>query len=165
MPQNSWFEIAKRRKEIAELHLQGLSNYEISVRLGISLSQVGRDLKAVEKEWQKQRIADIETVKNRDLAKLDYSEKQLWAAWVRSCDKISQQKVKKVSLMGGDPVEREREIKALQGIGDPRYISEILKCIQLRAKILGYEAAQKIDLSFERLSDVQLDQLMNKLIE
>ena len=141
----------------------GLKSYDIAQQLNVSPGQITNDLKAVFKEWRQSRISDIEEIKARELSKLDLIERHHWQAYIRSCDKINSQKVKKAMDKKGNYQEYEREVRALQGIGNPVYLDGVLKCIERRSKIIGYES-QKVSLSFDQLNDQQLDQLMDKLL-
>jgi hypothetical protein len=155
MSQNSKFEISKRRQQVAEYRLQGMANFEIAELVHVSPSQISRDLKCISKEWAKERIEDINQIKEKELHKLDLIEKRAWKSWERSCDVKTKKSMKKkgtafkeetgkTKIVGNDS---EQTFTEEQQIGDPRYMTIILDCIAKRSKILGYEAAQKVDLT------------------
>ena len=84
MPQNSKYEIQKRRAEVSELYLSGIPQFRIAGKVGCSPSQVSRDLKALMKQWQQQSVMDIGQAKSRELAKIDLAEQRAWEGWETS---------------------------------------------------------------------------------
>lgn len=163
MPMNKKHVIAARRNKVAELTLKGFTQSEIALELGYTQSQISRDLKIISGQWKESMLQDISLIKSRELAKLDMIERRLWDAWERSTDKKHKKRVKKIrereSLQ-----EKERELTAIEGIGDPRYVSEILKCIQQRTKLMGLDEPQKLNLNFDQLTDQHLDTLIDNLL-
>jgi hypothetical protein len=170
MPQNKKIDIARRRGRVAEYKLQGLRNFEIAELLGVSPSQITLDLKSVSKEWRAERIHDIDEIKQRELLKLDLIEKKNWEAWDRSCQVKTKKSMKKKGsttklgkALGAD--DKEQTYTEEQQIGDPRYMAIILDCIGKREKIIGYGAAQKLEVNLENASDEQLNMFQQKLLE
>ena len=174
MPQNKRKDIARRRNQVADLNLQGLKNFEIAEILKVSPSQICLDLKAISKEWRDQRVSDIDEVKSRELSKLDLIEKKAFAEYERSKEAKTKKSMKKRGVSVKD--EKDNKTKILgndseqtfteeQQLGDPRYMTIILECISKRAKIIGYEAAQKVSLGFSDMSDQQLNTYQSALLE
>jgi len=129
--------VQERRATISRLFLEGMTGRDIAQRVGISESQVSRDLKAISKVWQESALQDISEKKARDLAELQHIKAELWQAWKTS-----------------------KQEKA-----DPRFIAELLKTLKQVSELLGYHADTKLMFNFEQLSDSQLDQLLIKLCE
>jgi len=144
MPQNRKKVIEKRRAEVAEYYLKGVPQFKIAERLGVSKSQITRDLKKLSEGWQKSAMDDMSKIKARELAKLDVIEQEAWEAWRRSCEEKTKKAVKKKTYGKKEDTEQS-QIKE-QMIGDPRWHEIILKCVSKREEILGYGAARKLDI-------------------
>src|SRR6516164_4206609 len=78
------FRIAERRKKVASLYLQGKFQDEIAKEVKVDRGTVSRDLKAVQEEWLKSGVMDLNAAKARELAKIDEIERQAWVAWEQS---------------------------------------------------------------------------------
>ena len=162
MAKNKKHIIAKRRSQVADLYLRGFLQHDIATRLKISQSQVSRDLKELSKQWQQSALIDIDEIKGRELARLNLAEVNLWKSWKRSC----QVRIKKrhSESTGKDGQKIENSTEKSQMVGDPRIMQEILRCIQMRCRILGLESAQKFDIDLNRLTNEQLDQIIEEIV-
>lgn len=129
--------VQQRRAIISRLFLEGVTGQEIAQHVGISESQVSRDLKAISKAWQESALQDISEKKARDLAELDHIKHELWQGWKTS-----------------------KQEKA-----DSRFIAELLKTMKQVSELLGYHADTKLNINFEQLTEQQIDQLLLKLSE
>src|SRR5215831_17312868 len=78
------FRIAERRKIVASLYLRGKFQSEISKEVNVDRCTVSRDLQAIEEEWLKSGVMNLNAAKARELAKLDEIERQAWEAWEKS---------------------------------------------------------------------------------
>lgn len=128
--------LAERQREVARLYARGLDQYEIGERLGIPQPVVSRDLTAVRKSWLASSMEDWATVKAAELAKIDATEAEAWAAWERSKrDAESITEKEEVSERNG---EVSSTVKTRKGqCGDPRFLEVIAKCREQRCKIFG----------------------------
>ena len=79
------FRILERRKRVAEMYLQGLRQWEIGRRLGVTQQCIAKDVLALEKEWLASTLVHIDAAKAKELARIDRLERVAWAAWRRSC--------------------------------------------------------------------------------
>jgi len=66
--QQDKFRIAERRTTVASLYLRGKFQAEIAKEVNVDRGTVSRDLKAVEAEWVKSGVTDLNTAKARELA-------------------------------------------------------------------------------------------------
>jgi predicted transcriptional regulator len=132
-----------RRNEITAMYLRGMKQMEIAEELGISQGLVSRDLSIVQKEWLKERTADFDLLKQKELAKIDELEREAWAEYKRSKNQRSTTMTEKVqgTLMGD--VQKARVTKK-ESLGDARYLGIVQWCIDRRVKILGMDAPTKI---------------------
>lgn len=160
MPTNSKKVQLERLANVSKLYLRGIPQYKIAERLKCSPAQVSKDLKKLAQQWKASAEANIDEVMQRELAKIDNLEMIYHDAWEKSCGKKTTRRQKK--KIGGDQVKvlgkgkKSPEFKNLftenmqseeEMLGDPRYLSGIQWCIQMRNEILGYGAAKKIDLT------------------
>lgn len=130
--------VTGRRKEAARLYLEGHTQAAIGERLGVNQSTVSRDLDAVRQEWKDNAVHDVGEVKAKELAKLDALEVQHWEAWRRSVGTH----VKTTKTVKGRKVETVTVSEDLAG--DPRFLAEVLACVERRCKLLGADAPKAL---------------------
>lgn len=104
------------RELVAEYFIKGYPKTKIAVRVSemmgekISLWKVNRQLSLVFETWAKKGITDTVLMRAVELQKIDARESELWSAWEESKQ---------------------------TGEGDARYMAELRRCSELRAKLLG----------------------------
>jgi hypothetical protein len=125
--------IADRRKKVAELTLQGVTQDDIARRLGVNQSTIGRDLEQLRVDWHESAIRDFDQAREREIQKLGFVESEAWAAWQRS-----QQPEQAAMLSEGKEGKRSRSSLRHQ-YGDPRFLDQINKCITQRCLLLGLQ--------------------------
>lgn len=146
-------EIEKHRRRISELYLKGWLQEEIASEIGVHQSTVSRDLKAIQKIWQKETLIDFNEAKARELERIDILEREYWEAWERSRAEFQSKTIKqrgaKIEKTGEDEVTKITPVEATQKAedrnGDPRYLAGVQWCITQRCKILGIEAPNKME--------------------
>lgn len=142
-------EIEKHRRRISELYLKGMLQEDIAAEIGISQPTVSRDLKAIQKVWQKETLYDFNEAKARELERIDILEREYWQAWQRSCEDAEtvKQKGKPVTDEAGrvTPTTDRMERTVKGQVGDPRFLQGVQWCITQRCKILGIEAPTKLE--------------------
>jgi hypothetical protein len=111
---------------------------------GLSPSTVHRELAVLTQEWRESAREEIETIKARELRKLDDLEAEARAEWERS--KLDWQKRVVEDKPAGSRGGGGRMAKVETGgqCGDPRYLTVILEIQKRRAALLGTDAPQKI---------------------
>jgi hypothetical protein len=62
------------REYEARMYLSGLRMSDIAERLGVSVATVQRDIEEIRDEWRTARIANMDMLKNMELARLDALE-------------------------------------------------------------------------------------------
>ena len=132
-------EMAKRRSQVAELYIQGWPQARIALQLGVTQPTVGNDLKAIQAQWRVSALRDFDAARELELQKLDRIERESWEAWERSQQPAQSGKVRLLAS-GGETTEKSLEHQT----GDPRYLDQVLKCIDARSKLLGLFAPTKI---------------------
>ncbi len=119
---------SRRRTEVMQLRLRGRNMEDIAEMLEVSLSTVSNDVKRVHEEWRKKRIDQFNEHIHRELTRINMIETELWAAWESS---------KEQRFFEETSGEKGETTKTRKGPGDPKYLSEIHKCIDKRCKLLG----------------------------
>ena len=84
---NERFRILDRRKHVAALYLQGMSQWEIGRKLRVTQQCIAKDVHALEKEWLTSAVVAIDAGKAKELARIDRLERVAWRAWRRSCQR------------------------------------------------------------------------------
>lgn len=144
---------------IAELMLKGYPTRKIAqhlnqvnIPLGYTISHVTvyHHTKEILEEWRESRKEMINTIVEREVAKLDMMEFEAWQAWEQSKKGKSKTKVTGGRIVNGQiaesaPGTAERTIETTTG--DPRYMMIVLTCIDKRRELLGYGAAKKVEHS------------------
>jgi len=138
-------QLARDRRRIADLYLQGWLQVDIAAEVGVSQSTVSLDLKALHKEWQKSALVDIDAAKSKELARIDRLEREYWDAWYRSC--LDAETTTKKAVETAKETRKEAVQTAKGQSGDPRFLQGVQWCIERRCKILGIDAPQKQEVS------------------
>ncbi|MSR57617.1 MAG: hypothetical protein EXS05_08085 [Planctomycetaceae bacterium] len=133
---NRRFAAAERRQKVTELYVQGWSQAEIAAHLETAQSTISKDIQQVRRQWEQSTLRNFDQLRARELQKLDYIERQAWAAWDRS-QKPSQSAV--VTDQGTGNGQHTRKSLKHQ-IGDPRFLDQISKCVSQRRALLGLDA-------------------------
>jgi hypothetical protein len=138
------FRIAERRKTVASLYLQGKFQDEIAQVVKVDRGTVSRDLKAVQQEWLKSGVMDLNVVKARELARLDEIEREAWDAWRKSQKDAETMEVTGTAQGGKSKPDKVKKITKGQA-GDSRFLAIVLECQKRRAEILGLDAPKKLE--------------------
>lgn len=149
-------QIARDRRNIADLYLQGWLQTDIAKEVSLSPATISRDLKALQAGWLRSALIDFDKAKARELAEIDHLEREYWEAWLRSCEdaetatqkqkgKVTKRQDDEGQFVAEQPAEVSKTRKGQAG--DPRFLAGIQWCIEKRCKILGIEAAIKLQHS------------------
>lgn len=128
-------QLARDRRRISDLYLQGWLQVDIANDLSLNQSTISRDIKALQAEWQKSALIDFDTAKAREIAKIDNLEITYHDAWTRSNEDAETVTVKEYA--DGD-IETTTTTKAQ--VGDPRFMEGVRWCIEKRCKIFNIGA-------------------------
>mgnify|MGYP002776997009 CR=1 FL=1 len=139
-------QMLKDFEEIAKRYLQGETQSAIGKALGISQQTVSDNLKEIRKLWRESSVRDFDEIKSEQLAKIDRIEAECWEQWERSKKPKATRKNEEILTEKG-AIVKESETTQEQ-CGDPRFIAEIMKCIERRCALLGLDSELKYqDLS------------------
>lgn len=152
----------------SELFLKGHTYRDIADKLNkhnktrgldytISHANIFRDMKQALIEWKKLRLTNIDDYVQAELSKLDRMEAELWEAWDKSKTGKQRRKTrnsKKPNKLDAEVNEPEyygySEDATETSAGDPRFMDILLNIQQRRAKLLGFDAPAKVDVSVNR---------------
>lgn len=99
-----------------------------------------KDIKGLLDEWRRDNADTAQTYIYIELQKLDIMERETWKAWEASKTGQSKEKIKR-----GD--NNFKETTKETTAGDPRFLEIMLKIQQRRAKLLGYDAPDRLEVS------------------
>jgi AcrR family transcriptional regulator len=122
-------------EEAAGRRLRGESREEIARALGVSASQIFRDLKKKEEEWLQSAREDFALLRVRELAKLRELEASYWRGWLTSKEPREMSWVR--ASEGPTPHTTTVTERTDTGEGDPAYLAGVLRCLRERSRILG----------------------------
>jgi len=129
--------IAHRRQTVASLALAYVPQHRIADQVGVAESTVSKDLAAIRAGWLAEAQRDVEAAMVRELHSLDVLEARMWT---------------QLATKTLEPDERTRTALA------------ILKCKERRAKMLGFDQPDLLDItvSDEKLR-IELQRLREEL--
>ena len=147
-PKRSSLERVDHKRSIARLYKTGWGQMEIARELGISQSQVSRDMAALRKEWLESALVDVDESRAKELAKLDHLESEYWRAWERSQEEAETFTDADKARGGGYTYKIERRD------GNPAFLSGVMDCIRKRCDILGVGAPKEQDIGDKGSKDL-----------
>ena len=137
-------QLARDRRRISDLYLQGWLQTDIAKEVGIDQSTVSRDIAFLQEEWQKSSLIDIDAKKAEELAKVDRLEREYWKAWDESCK--AEETLRQEGVAIDKTVTPKKVVKTSKGqAGDPRFLTGIQWCINKRCEIIGIDAPKKLE--------------------
>lgn len=150
---------------VAELYKRGWNIRriadEVKARMGTSCSTrtIWNDIQDLLKEWQANRIQDVDARLQLELERIDDCVAELWEQWDKSKEDWVKEYNKRVGVLvpeagdgGGEQttiqtVKRENTSQNVVGLGNPAYMSEIRQQLMERRKLLGLYAATKSEVT------------------
>lgn len=139
--------------QIAEWRLTGNTLAEIKSKfdaLGrpytLSQTQIYQDWKKCFALWRKENAALVTDHIDKELASMQKTEAEAWRAWEKSKEAAVQKRLERMSE-GGEGERNRHVVQTEEQCGDPRYLDIIAGVRRDRIKLMGLDAAQKIELS------------------
>jgi hypothetical protein len=127
---------------IAELRLKGHTIPQIVAETKLSRATVMRAMRKATAAWAEARNEALDTIKARELARLDLLEREAFGQWERS--KKQHQKKVAEQREGGENDTTVARVETTDQCGDPRYLNTILAIQERRARLLGLDAPHKV---------------------
>lgn len=149
MPRRSGLQREKDLAELARRYLQGELQALIAEELNVSQQTISNDLKTLKKRWQDSALIDIDTARQRELAKIDNLEVEYWNAWKRSLgdvETITTEMLGAPKAKSKDDKPRGKVQRRVAGQkGDAAFLKGIQWCIEQRCEILGLKAPNAVE--------------------
>jgi hypothetical protein len=73
--------VLQRRHEAVKLYLMGWPQWKIAEKFGVQQPAISKDLAALRKEWRASALLNFHERQIEELAKIDLTEAEAWAAW------------------------------------------------------------------------------------
>jgi len=116
---------------VEEMYFTGQPQVAIAARLGVRHQSVTYYLSKLNTVWQTRHAEKLEAHKARELARLDHVEREYWRAWERS------QADSETATQAEAGDKTRMSLSKRSQAGDPRFLEGILRCIEMRLKIVG----------------------------
>jgi hypothetical protein len=130
--------ILQRRKQVAELFLQGCTQSVIAEKLGVKQPTVCDDLAHIRKAWEESQIRDYDAARTLQVERLRQVSREAWAGYERS-----QQPAQMATVDGANGSGKAKRTVRHQ-YGDPRFLDLVLKSIEAERQLMGLDAPTKI---------------------
>lgn len=164
---------------VESLYLSGKTQADIASQIGVSQQQISKYLARLQEAWLERMGERLESVKGRELARLDRLEREYWEAWARSClpEQTNVNKAKtttveaytEAGLIEAPALDREWAHTERGQVGNPRFLEGVQNCIEMRLRIVGGFAPAKLEVYDWRKDaaeyGVDPDQLVDKLAD
>lgn len=152
---HSEFVTLERQRKVSELYREGYSQHIIAQKVGVGISTVCSDIRAIKDLWLSLNSEEVAAKVVEQLAKLDRIEEQAWKAWHRSCEpavinhkkrEAQRQAVKTDETTPDGKPKYELKLVPTKIIdeetqkgqaGDPRFLDQVMKCVEMRLKVMG----------------------------
>lgn len=166
-------EMEEDKRYLALWYVQGYSQREMCQMI----SQVrGREygsgvisgtLKKIREAWIEEYMPPYAEMQAKELARLDKMERELWDAWERSKRDAEAETVEESHESGKDGVyDRNKTVRDRAGRdGDPKFIEQILKVVDKRAKIVGLYQASKVEVDWRKEAEAAIGDGASEMFE
>lgn len=125
------------RAELSSLYAEGWTIRDLASHFGVSMQIICHDMNVIRSRWLEEGKANYGEWINRELITLDKVEVEAWAAWEES--KKPQLRTKKSDLCDSKSATTQS--------GNPKFLEIITNNLARRAKLLGYDAPEKRDVT------------------
>ncbi|WP_148074680.1 terminase gpP N-terminus-related DNA-binding protein [Bythopirellula goksoeyrii] len=137
---SKYLRINIRRQRVADLYLQGWTQQQIAVEVGVRQPTVSTDLKRIQMQWRESAVRDFDLAREVEIQKIDRVERESWAAWERS------KKPSQTAITTDETHQRKTRRHVKNQNGDPRYLEQVNKCIASRRALLGLDAPSRMEI-------------------
>lgn len=152
---NGQMERMERRTRAAELYLEGWTQAKIAAELGVNQPCISDDLAWIRDQWLAQGLVAFDEKRAIEIEKINHIESEAWAAWHRSTEpgvttkKGTVEELKPVKVAEARPGKKAKyepqmvptkeidETVTRHQVGDPRFLEQVFKCVEMRLKLIG----------------------------
>lgn len=110
----------ERQDQAACMYLKGMTQWEIGRVLKISQQQVSVDLATIRDRWKQWSVEAFDAKLEREVAKIDRLEMVYWQRFEISCR-----------------CRKDEDGEEIEQPGDIRWLDAVMKCIEMRLKLMG----------------------------
>ncbi len=135
---NKKLQIEGRRRQVAELYVQGHTQASIAEKLGVRQGTISADLLHIRRQWRASTLRNFDAACELELQKYDRIEREAWAAWDRS------QKPAQSAVINGNGSGQPARKSIKNQHGDMRALDVVLRCCAARRELLGLNAPLRI---------------------
>jgi hypothetical protein len=131
----------------------------------LSISTIRNDIEFVKNDWRNKTLANYDELMNRELSRIDSTERAAWGAWRASCNDSEKEVVERIAKEIEGEVEGDVDIEMVvdkiitttsksNGVGDPRLFDKIITLQKERRKLLGLYAPTKLGIDINKKSEL-----------
>lgn len=151
---NERFVVAERRAKAARLYQSKKTMRQIAAELKVSLNTVHLDIHAVLEGWKLYARQNMAQLIVSEIARLAHREADIEIEWERS--KVSYSEDNAQTGTRGSNTFNQASRKTRQRYGDPRLAALLLKCWEMRCKLLGMLRPEDLQNRGDSLPPVKL---------
>ena len=139
MPRRSPVQREHDKATIAELSLKGWSQTRIANYLEVDQAVINRELKRIKAEWKAEALEDTGIYVKAELRRIAMLEAEYWDAWHRSQQEKQTTTQERLSNLLEDSNNTRSKVlvRKEQRTGELAALNGLLKCVELRSKLLG----------------------------
>ncbi len=167
-PKRSKDQLIRDRTRVSELILQGYHHQQVAdileeeTGLKLSRSTIRADVEVIRKDWLQERRDNYDLLIDKELARCDSTEKELWKAWRASCSVAERKIISEVAKQlddGQDDLELvvSKVVTILDskgGAGDPRFFDKIISVQKERRRLLGLYAPARLGIDIRQKNEI-----------
>ncbi len=169
---------------IARWYLEGLNHYQIADRLSrlrgyeITRRQVEASVHDLYRRWRLSYLSDINTLKVRELARIDKLESEYWDAWEKSKRELEEEESTRVEDVHGGEAERGSGLQSykrekvvrrrMERDPNDKFLQGVQWCIEKRCQIFGLNAAHTVNINWRKQAEqagIDPEALTNELVQ
>jgi hypothetical protein len=162
------FELAERRRVIAELYLDGKSTREIGAIVGLSHVTVGRHLVWIRNRWLKDAERDVALRRMEEVKHLESIRRKALREWEQSCQprrktrkQVTRGRMKRDGIKMPDLLRWEDRTEECRG--DPRYLEVAIRCGMQICALMGIDTTTASpNTAVTVIGNVDLDVIIGK---
>lgn len=125
-------------EKVAEYWLKGKGLRTISQLVGKSITQVSRDLNHALALWSKSFRDNLNSLVDKEFARLDRIEAEAWRAWERSQAKSIETSTEVNEGLEGTTKKKTKKVR--RPIGEAAMLAIPLKCVEARIRLFEFMA-------------------------
>jgi predicted transcriptional regulator len=135
--------------EVARLYRRKHTQTQIAALLGTTQQSISRDIAILKERWRAESVHEVGEVQREILANLEAIEEEAWEAWRRSRED-AEKVVERLPRSEEESADADpktgfiKERTMASQYGDPRFLEQVRKIQEDRAKIYGVNAPTKV---------------------